>query len=157
MKIRIKKPMRCQCPHCGVILETNDPIEGMRVDCPKCGGEFVATPIKTAPRAFTAGKTASTAKPKRKKRRWLKNAMVIVCLLACIGIRYAERDAEHQRKLRAIEAQKAKERDAMVDALLSLAGGAASMFADAAVKSLTQPDDEVVHFSYFEWWEEWWE
>ena len=151
MKIKIKKPIRCQCPHCGVILETNDPIEGMRVDCPKCGDEFVATSLKPAPRAFSAGKTASTAKPKRKKRRWLKNAMVIACLLACIGIRYAERNAEHQRKLRAIEAQKAKERNTMMDGLLSLAGGAASMFADAAVKSLTQPDDEIVFF--FWWWE----
>lgn len=47
---------RCQCPHCGVILETDDPVSGMRVDCPKCGREFVATPRKAATRPLSFGK-----------------------------------------------------------------------------------------------------
>lgn len=35
-------PKRYECPHCGVVLETDEPIEGTRVACPECGKEFVA-------------------------------------------------------------------------------------------------------------------
>jgi len=118
MKIRIPKTIRCQCPHCGVVLETKDPVAGMQVKCPKCGGEFVATPLKVAPRAFTAGKSANPAKPQRKKRHWVKNMLVILCLLAYIVVRYAGWVEKQQRKA---EVQKQREEEA---ALTGLAVGA---------------------------------
>lgn len=39
---------RWKCPHCGVGLETDEPIEGTRVSCPECNGEFIAAPPRTA-------------------------------------------------------------------------------------------------------------
>lgn len=35
------QPKQYQCPHCGVVLEPDDSIEGMRVDCPACGDGHV--------------------------------------------------------------------------------------------------------------------
>ena len=77
-----KQTTRCQCPHCGVVLETNDPVAGMRVNCPKCGSEFVATPIKTASHTFAGGKAANPAKPKRKIWLWV---IVVVLIISLVG------------------------------------------------------------------------
>jgi uncharacterized membrane protein YhaH (DUF805 family) len=37
--------MLYQCPHCKSTLETEEAISGSRVDCTKCGKEFVAVPL----------------------------------------------------------------------------------------------------------------
>lgn len=34
-----------QCPHCKVVFETEETVDGSRVDCPECGKEFVAVPL----------------------------------------------------------------------------------------------------------------
>lgn len=40
------QPKQYQCPHCGVVLETDEPIEGAQVACPECDGKFIAKQIK---------------------------------------------------------------------------------------------------------------
>lgn len=84
---------RCQCPHCGVVLETDEPVAGLRVDCPRCGSEFVAKPIKTAPRTFSGGKAANTAKPKRKIWLWV---IVVVLIISLVGSCYINEQREFQ-------------------------------------------------------------
>ncbi len=33
---------RYRCPHCGALIEADEPIDGMQVECPACGHGFVA-------------------------------------------------------------------------------------------------------------------
>lgn len=40
--VTARVPKRYQCPHCNAVLETDDDIDGMQVECPACGQEFVA-------------------------------------------------------------------------------------------------------------------
>ena len=40
-----------QCPHCGVLLETDQPISGTQVNCPECGRDFVARPLESMTRS----------------------------------------------------------------------------------------------------------
>lgn len=43
--VETDEAVQYQCPHCGAILQAEEPIDGIHVDCPQCGGVFVATPI----------------------------------------------------------------------------------------------------------------
>lgn len=48
---------RYRCPHCGALIEADEPIDGMQVECPACGHGFVAEAYVPEDRA---GMKAST-------------------------------------------------------------------------------------------------
>jgi DNA-directed RNA polymerase subunit RPC12/RpoP len=64
---------RYECPHCGVLLETGEPIEGTRVACPECGKVFVASPYDPG--------AAEAVKPPSAKKRIFGTVLVVVALL----------------------------------------------------------------------------
>lgn len=111
-----KQTTRCQCPHCGVVLETNDPVAGMRVNCPKCGSEFVATPIKTASHTFAGGKAANPAKPKRKIWLWVIVVVLIICLVgSCyINERQALYREQQEREFLLQQQEQARQHELML-------------------------------------------
>ena len=70
-------PKQYSCPHCGALLETEQVLDGTQVNCPVCGGLFVAT--SSAP-----GKMADTTNPKSHKSiKWIIPVLVVgaVCVL----------------------------------------------------------------------------
>lgn len=66
-------PIRFTCPHCKAVLETETDIAGLRVECPECGKEFVASRNKPG--------TPKVAKPKSKKKRVIGIVLLAVALL----------------------------------------------------------------------------
>jgi len=78
-----------QCPHCGVVLETDEPIEGTRVTCPECGKEFVAASLEGNPTLRPVAPSVSTASPKEPTspgiKRKIRIPLVLVMLVSILG------------------------------------------------------------------------
>lgn len=65
--------IRITCPNCNAVLEADGSIEGSRIECPECGGEFVA--VRDKPEI---GKAIN---PRSKKKRAIGIVLLAVALL----------------------------------------------------------------------------
>ena len=103
-KTNANQSMRFQCPHCGVVLETDDSIEGMQVTCPACRGGFAAVPLEAEP----ASVPPETHRPPRreprghaKRRSWVWGAVAVLAL-ALLGAAWAMRPPSRAGATRSI-------------------------------------------------------
>ena len=76
-------PKRYQCPHCGAVLETDDPIEGIQVPCPECGGEFIAVALPQATSHLV--KLSNLFPVKKTRKAWMWGILGTVLLVIAAG------------------------------------------------------------------------
>lgn len=74
-------PKRFLCPHCGAMLETDEPIEGLQVPCPECGRDFNAKHLNSFRKI---SQPASTLPPPQGKNT--RQTKLIICRLFFLSV-----------------------------------------------------------------------
>ena len=80
------KNIQIACPHCGVVLETEDSIAGAQVDCPECGKAFLATPIKPEPAPTVPDARRKRLPASRSPKKCWPWVVGIVLIVAAVGV-----------------------------------------------------------------------
>ena len=81
--------VRIRCPHCGVVLETEEDIAGTQVNCPECGGEFAPDPD-----ASQTGPSGRARVPKKGKRLVITLLGLFIVVIAGVTSCYRRQQSE---------------------------------------------------------------
>ncbi len=76
-------PKRYLCPHCGAMLETAEPIEGLQVPCPECGAVFVAKALQKPNQQVV--RTSELPHRKKTGKSWTIGMLGIALLAIAVG------------------------------------------------------------------------